>query len=97
MNRETKRRMAKSGVNPETGQRAPERRAPQAPSEKRERVGPGQFLGEVRSEMKKVAWPTRPEVINSTTIVLIAVVFMTALIFAFDFLSAKGVLFIFDK
>ena len=61
-----------------------------------ERVTPRQYLSEVRGEMRKVAWPTRPEIINSSLIVLIAVVIMTALIFAFDWGSAKVVLFLFD-
>ena len=51
---------------------------------------------EVRGELRKVAWPTRSEVINSTIIVLIAVVVMTTLIFGFDYLFAKGVLFLYD-
>jgi preprotein translocase SecE subunit len=48
------------------------------------------------SRLKKVAWPTRKEVINSSLVVLIAVVVMTALIFGFDYLSGKFVLFLFD-
>jgi preprotein translocase SecE subunit len=43
-----------------------------------------------------VAWPTRREVINSSIVVLIAVVFMTALIFAMDYASSQFVLFLFD-
>ena len=35
--------------------------------------------------MRKVAWPTRPEVINSTLVVLVAVIFMGAVIFVFDY------------
>ncbi len=50
----------------------------------------------MRGELKKVAWPTKKEVVNSTIIVLIAVIVMTALIFGFDYLSAKFVLFLFD-
>ena len=46
--------------------------------------------------MRKVAWPTRKEVINSTIVVLIAVVFMTSLIFGLDYASSKFVLFLFD-
>jgi preprotein translocase subunit SecE len=74
--------------------RAPERRAPQQQS--RERTSPAAFFSEVRSELRKVAWPTRQEVINSTIVVLIAVVVMTALIFGFDYASAKAVLFLYD-
>ena len=94
MNRQTKRLMAKQGADKP---RAPERR-PAAPQKvgSRERIGPSQYLTEVRSELKKVAWPTRREVINSSLVVLIAVVVMTTLIFGFDYLSGKFVLFLFD-
>jgi preprotein translocase subunit SecE len=74
--------------------RAPERRAPQQHT--RERTSPTTFFAEVRSEMRKVAWPTRQEVVNSTIVVLIAIVVMTALIFGFDYASAKAVLFLYD-
>jgi preprotein translocase subunit SecE len=61
----------------------------------RERVGPTQYLSEARSELRKVSWPNRREVTNSSIIVLICVVFMTALIFGFDYASSKFVLFMF--
>jgi preprotein translocase subunit SecE len=73
--------------------RAPERRA--APQQARERTSPRQFFSEVRGELRKVAWPTRQEVINSTIVVLIMVTVMTALIFGFDYASAKAVLFLY--
>ena len=72
---------------------APARRPP---GHATKRIGPGEYIGEVTGELRKVAWPTRKEVINSTIIVLIAVVVMTALIFGFDYVSAKFVLFLFD-
>jgi preprotein translocase subunit SecE len=74
--------------------RAPERRSAQQQS--RERTSPGTFFSEVRGELRKVAWPTRQEVINSTIVVLICIVVMTALIFGFDYASAKAVLFLYD-
>ena len=74
--------------------RAPERRPAQGQTS--ERTSPAQFLSEVRGELRRVAWPTRSEVINSTIIVLIAVVFMTSLIFGADYLWAKAVLFLYD-
>lgn len=92
MNRQTKRQMARYGGD---RPRAPERRQAQ-PSARSERTSPKQFLSEVRGELKKVAWPTADEVRNSTVIVLVAVVVMTSLIFAFDWASAKAVLFLFD-
>ena len=92
MNRQTKRLMAKQGAD------KPRARAPTASAgpRKRERTGPRQYLSEVRGELRKVAWPTRHEVINSTIVVLIAVVFMTTLIFGYDYVSSKFVLFLFD-
>ena len=94
MNRQTKRMMAKQGSDKP---RAPERKsaAPQKEGSK-ERVGARQYFSEVKGELKKVAWPTKKEVVNSTLIVLIAVVVMTTLIFGFDYLSGKFVLFLFD-
>ncbi|OGW14964.1 MAG: preprotein translocase subunit SecE [Nitrospinae bacterium RIFCSPLOWO2_12_FULL_45_22] len=35
-----------------------------------------QFLRDVRTEMKKVSWPTRKDTINSTSVVLITVFFI---------------------
>lgn len=91
MNRQTKRMMQRQGAD---RPRAPERRPAPAPS--KERTSPSEFLSEVRGELRKVAWPTRREVVNSTLVVLICVTFMTALIFGFDYVSAKFVLFLFD-
>ncbi|MBM7865907.1 preprotein translocase subunit SecE [Heliomicrobium gestii] len=42
------------------------------------------FARGVASEMKKVHWPTRQEVITYTGVVLTAVVFVSALIFVVD-------------
>ena len=93
MNRQTKRMMAKQGSDKPS---APERKSRPAQQHTKERTGPRQFLMEVRGEMRKVAWPTKKEIINSTIIVLIAVVVMTTLIFLFDYASAKFVLFLYD-
>ena len=93
MNRQTKRMMARQGTDKP---KAAASRAGAPPPHKEKRITPGEYLGEVRGEMRKVAWPTKKEVINSTIIVLIAVVVMTTLIFLFDYGSAKFVLFLFD-
>jgi preprotein translocase subunit SecE len=90
-NRQTKRMMAKQGSDKP---RAPERKsAPQ--HQARERTSPATFFSEVRAELRKVAWPTRQEVINSTIVVLICIVVMATLIFGFDYASAKAVLFLY--
>jgi preprotein translocase subunit SecE len=95
MNRETKRMMAKQGADGAPRKDAA-RRQPASSAPKREKIGPKQYLSEVKAELRKVAWPTKKEVVNSTIIVLIAVVIMTTLIFLFDYASAKFVLFLFD-
>ena len=91
MNRQTKRMMQRQGTD---RARAPDRRGGPAP--KKERVGPIQYVEEARGELRKVAWPTRKEVVNSTIIVLIAVIVMTTLVFLFDYGSARFVLFLFE-
>ena len=47
-------------------------------------AGIRQFLREVALEMKKVSWPTRTEVINTTIIVIIAVFFFAFYLFLTD-------------
>jgi preprotein translocase subunit SecE len=91
MNRQTKRAMAKQGTD---RPRAPERKSA-AETATKERTGPRQYLTEVRGEMKKVAWPPRHEIVNSSIIVIVGLVIMTALIFGFDWASVKLVEFIF--
>lgn len=43
-----------------------------------------QFWRDVAREMKQVSWPTRPEVVNTTIIVVIAVFFFAFYLFAAD-------------
>ena len=47
------------------------------------------FLGEVKSEMKKVSWPNKKELISYTGIVFIAVAFVCLLIWGYDLVFAK--------
>lgn len=44
----------------------------------------GQFLHDVRTEMKRVSWPTTTEVKNTTIITLIAVIFFAFYLFVID-------------
>jgi preprotein translocase subunit SecE len=84
--------MAKTGVD-RPARPEPRRPSPSAP--KKDRTTPFQYLREVQGEMKKVAWPTRPEVITSTIVVVIGIIVMGAIIFGFDYVSIKIVDFIF--
>ena len=53
-----------------------------------EKFSLGKFLKEVRAELKKVHWPTKKELINYTTTVLITVTVIAVLIYLLD----KGIL-----
>lgn len=44
----------------------------------------GTFLHEVRIELRKVTWPTRKELMQSTVVVLVAVAIMTTYTFVLD-------------
>ncbi len=82
LNREQKRSLKRSGDLNAQGQ--PTRGPAPAKSAKSERVGPAQYLREVRDEMRKVAWPKWPEVRRFSIIVLITVVIYTVYIFGLD-------------
>ncbi len=45
----------------------------------------GQFLNEVKLELKKVSWSTREELKDSTIVVLVSIVILGAFIGLFDF------------
>lgn len=49
-----------------------------------ERTGAGQFLREVRGELKRVIWPSRKEVTSYSLVVLVAVSIVTLFIFGLD-------------
>jgi preprotein translocase subunit SecE len=49
------------------------------------------FLKEVRSEMRKVVSPTRPEVVSTTTVVLITVFIFAAYFALTDFVFGQGI------
>jgi preprotein translocase subunit SecE len=93
MNRQSKRMMGKRQAAADRIQVA---RRPM-PQERKKRVGPRQFLKEVRQELKKVAWPTRKELFAYTMVVLFAVVVLTTLVFGLDLLFSKAVLKVFGN
>ena len=100
MNRQQKRMLQKQGQLGADGAPAARKRpAPQAPrpAAKDERTGPVQFLREVRGELRKVAWPTRPEIINYSIIVLFTVVVLTAYIATLDFAFGEAVFKMFER
>ena len=51
----------------------------------------GGFCGETKAEMKKVSWPDRGEVINTTVVVIVTSFFFGLFLFAVDALIEYGV------
>ena len=97
MNREQKRLLQRRGSLGADGAPAPQpsrERGTKGPAQTR--TSPVQFVREVRSELGKVAWPTRTETINYSLVVLLALVILIAAIFGLDYVSAKGALFLFN-
>jgi preprotein translocase subunit SecE len=99
MNRAQKRMLQKQGALGADGEAVrakPEPRKPAAPrsqdAPKEKRASPRQFLHEVRGELRKVAWPTRAEVVNYSIIVLVAIVVLTTFIALVDYGVSEFVL-----
>lgn len=51
--------------------------------------GNGKFVREVRSELKKVVWPTRKELVNYTIAVFVAVILISVIIGIVDTVFAE--------
>jgi preprotein translocase subunit SecE len=64
-------------------------------SEKKEKVKLGdkikKFFKDYKSEMKKVVWPSRDQVIKNTSVVLVAIIFMATIIGILDLAFGFGV------
>ncbi|HEY7931660.1 MAG TPA: preprotein translocase subunit SecE [Acidimicrobiales bacterium] len=98
MNREQKRLMQRQGQVGVDGTTSTRRTSVQdVQRRKSERTKPREFIKQIRDELRQVAWPTRPEVINYTTIVLFVLIFMTLLIFGLGAGFSKFVTFLFTK
>src|SRR3954447_3163201 len=99
MNRETKRMLQKQGQLGEDG--APARRerrpaTPPRPAEREKRTKPTEFVKEVRGELRKVAWPTRPETMHYSLIVFVALVVLMAFVGLADYVFGDLVLKLFN-
>ena len=96
MNRQMKRMMQRQGQVGRDGE--PVRREPPvrtAPRPAEKRIKAGEYLRQVRAELRKVAWPTRKEVLHYSTIVLVALLLLTGIIFGLDFSFGKAVIWLF--
>ena len=107
MNRETKRLMQRQGQMEADGSPAARRapagqgrgaaRAPGRGPSGRKRTTPVQFTREIRDEMRQVAWPSRSELINYTSVVLTTLIIMISLIFALNLGFGKLITLLFTK
>jgi len=106
VNRETKRMMQRQGQMEADG--SPAKRAPASTQQKaqtrtqrgpsgRKRTTPVQFTREVRDEMRQVAWPSRAELINYTSVVLTTLIIMISLIFVLNLAFGKLITLLFTK
>ena len=93
MNRQYKRMMKKQEAQRKSAPR-PQIKPQTAPAKKK-RTPPIQFLREVVAELKKVAWPSRQEVVAYSIVVLVSTIVIATLIFGMDFIFAKAILSLF--
>ncbi|MBP8639741.1 MAG: preprotein translocase subunit SecE [Oscillospiraceae bacterium] len=50
-----------------------------------------QWLRDLRSELKKVVWPTKEQTIKNTTIALAVTLASAVVLWGFDFIAGRGV------
>jgi preprotein translocase subunit SecE len=95
VNRQYKRLQAKAEAQKQKGggRAAAMQKAAAAP--KKQRTKPRQFFREVVAELRKVAWPTRQEVVAYSIVVLVSCVFIATLVFGMDYVFTKAVLKLF--
>jgi len=95
MNREQKRMLQRQGEVDADGEPIRQRRQQQQrPAEGR--TGVVQFGREVRAELRKVAWPSRSETGNYTTVVIITIIAITLVVASLDWIFSGSVLELFD-
>src|SRR5688572_6317711 len=70
--------------------------APARRARKKQRTSPRQFLREVRSELRKVAWPARKELISYSLVVLVSVTLITLYITGLDYVFGQLILRMFS-
>jgi preprotein translocase subunit SecE len=88
MSRESKRR----GDREERRTAGMQSAATETAAAPRERTSPGQFLKEVRSELRKVAWPNRKEVTSYTIVVLVTTLVLVAIVWGMDEVIRRAVI-----
>ena len=72
-----------------------ERRSGSGRTAKRDRTSPALFTRQVVSELRKVIWPTRKELVTYTTVALVFVIFMSAIVLTLDYGFTKLMFWVF--
>jgi preprotein translocase subunit SecE len=62
-----------------------ERRSGSGAAAKRDRTSPALFTRQVAAELRKVIWPTRNELVTYTTVALVFVIIMSAIVLTLDY------------
>jgi preprotein translocase subunit SecE len=93
VNRQYKRMMKKQEAQKRTAPR-PQIKPATAPV-KKQRTKPTTFFREVIAELRKVAWPSRQEVVAYSIVVLISTIVIAAIIFGMDFVFTKAIFALF--
>jgi preprotein translocase subunit SecE len=76
------------------GQAAERRGGPKRP-ERRRGTSPALFFRQSVAELRKVIWPTRKELVTYTTVALVFVIIMVAIVTSLDYGFTKLVIAIF--
>lgn len=92
MNRQAKRLMQRQKQAPADRAEQTRQRRTTVAQERRKRTGVGQFLKEVRAELRKVQWPSRKELVGYTIVVIVSVVVLTSYVFGLDLFFSKTLL-----
>jgi preprotein translocase subunit SecE len=98
VNRQTKRMMQRDEARKKKQPRPtpkPQPGAAGAGAGGRKRTPPRQFFKEVVAELRKVAWPTRQEVIGYSIVVLVSSVVIAAIVFGMDYIFTEAILALF--
>ena len=95
LNRQSRRFAQKQGLLDDDGEPVRQRREPRQSTEPR--TPPGQFIREVRKELKLVSWPTREEVINYSLVVFVLLVLFTAMVGTLDYGLGEAIVKLFER
>ena len=72
-----------------------ERRSGSGRTPKGDRTTPALFIRQVAAELRKVIWPTRKELVTYTTVALVFIIFMSAIVLTLDYGFTKLMFWIF--